>query len=297
MHLVAHGAFRASTFAFYLLPFAWRSYSRQTVNYTTYEWLNIAIRWAHVFSGIMWIGQTYFFTWLDHAFHEAERDGKGQVWMVHSGGFYIVDRQKRPQILQQKLNWFRWETMFTWLTGLALFGLVYYKGGLLVDDSVHKMSNGTAILISIGLIIGGWIIYDLIWTSPIARNEMAGVVLCYLLLVATIYGLTHLFSGRGAYLQAGAMMGTMMTLNVWHRILPAQTQLIGAVKEGREPDMRLADIAKQRSKQNTFMVIPVVFIMLSNHFPVATYGSQWNWAVLAVLILIGWGVAKIIREH
>jgi uncharacterized membrane protein len=133
--------------------------------------------------------------------------------------------------------------------------------------------------------------------SPLQRHEVAGTVISYILLVGAIYGMTRIFSGRAAYMQIGAMLGTFMAANVWERILPAQRQLIAAAKDGKQPDGRLADRAKQRSKQNTYMVLPVVFIMISNHFPVATYGNRYNWAVLAVLVLVGWGAAKIIRTR
>src|SRR3954470_3264393 len=272
--------------------FAPQRKSRSSMSYVVREWLNLAVRWTHVFAAIMWVGQTYFFTWLDHAFH-----GEKQVWMVHSGGFYIVDKQKRPELLNQTLHWFKWEAAFTWLSGIVLLILVYYTGGIMVDESVRAMSNGMAVAISVGMIVIGWLIYDLLWISPLAKNEMAGTIVSYILLAATIFATTHIFSGRAAYMQIGAMLGTFMAFNVWVRIIPAQQQLIGAVKAGTEPDMRLADRAKQRSKQNTFIVLPVVFIMISNHFPVATYGNQYNWIVLSVLVLIGWGVAAVIRTR
>jgi uncharacterized membrane protein len=256
------------------------------------EWLNIAIRWTHVFAAIMWIGQTWFFTWLDRRLHEEK-----QVWMVHSGGFYIVDKQKVPQMLPQTLHWFKWEAAITWLSGTLLFILVYYMGGLMVDDSVMRLSRGAAVGISVAILFGAWIVYDLMWISPLAKNEVLGAIVSYILLVGAIIGFTRIFAARAAYMQTGAMLGTLMAVNVWARILPAQRQLIAATKDGKEPDMTLADRAKQRSKQNTFMVMPVVFIMLSNHFPVATYGNHYNWAILAGLVLVGWGVAKVVREH
>jgi uncharacterized membrane protein len=258
--------------------------------YTLSEWLNLALRWTHVFAGILWIGQTYFFTWLDHRLNE-----EGNVWMVHSGGFYIVNKQGLSELLPQKLHWFKWEAALTWLSGILLFILVYYEGGILIDDSVRRMSMGAAIGSSVALLFLGWIVYDALWMSPI--NEMAGVVISYVLLVALTFGLTHFYSGRAAYMQVGGMLGTLMFLNVWVRILPAQRKLIAAASAGQKGDTRLADRAKQRSKQNTFMVLPVVFIMISNHFPVATYGSRYNWAILAVLILVGWGAAKVIRSR
>src|SRR5436190_14148358 len=239
----------------------------------------------------MWIGQTYFFTWLDHTLNK-----EGNVWMVHSGGFYVVDKQTTPQLLPKTLHWFKWEAMLTWLSGIVLFALVYYNGGIMTDES-SKLHGGTAILASIAILVVAWFVYDLLWVSPLARNEVAGAIVSYVLLVGAIYAFTRLFTGRAAYMQTGAMLGTLMVWNVWARILPAQRQLIGAVREGQAPDMRLAEIAKQRSKQNTFMVVPVVFIMISNHFPVATYGSTMNWAVLAVLVIVGWIAAAIIRTR
>src|SRR5438874_3060287 len=265
---------------------------RFTVDYVVREWLNLALRWTHVFAAIMWVGQTYFFTWLDHAFSK-----ESQVWMVHSGGFYIVDKQKRPELRAQTLHWFKWEAAFTFISGFLLLILVYYAGGIMVDDSVMKLSVARAVEISVAMIVVGWFVYDFLWISPLAKYEIPATIVSYLLIVATIYASVRIFAPRAAYMQVGAMLGAYMALNVWVRIIPAQRQLIDAVTNGREPDMRLAEVAKQRSKQNTFIVLPVVFIMLSNHFPVSTYGSRWNWEILAVLVLVGWGVAKVIRTR
>ena len=217
--------------------------------------------------------------------------------MVHSGGFYVVQKQGTGVLLPQKLHWFKWEAALTWISGFLLMGLVYYNGGLMVDDSVRRMQPTTAAWLSLAWLAVAWFIYDFLWISPLKRYEAAGVVISYLLLVAAIFAATRIFSARAAYMQIGAMLGTFMAANVWVRILPAQRQLIAAAKEGREPDLRLADRAKQRSKQNTFMVLPVVFIMISNHFPVATYGNRYNWEILAALVLVGWGAAKIIRTR
>jgi uncharacterized membrane protein len=186
--------------------------------------------------------------------------------------------------------------MLTWLSGIFLFAFVYYHGRIMVDES-SKLTNIQAVGISIGTLVVGWLIYDLLWISPLAKNEKAGAIVSFVLLVAAIYGFTRIFTGRAAYMQTGALLGTLMAWNVWARILPAQRQLIAAVKEGRAPDMRLADIAKKRSKQNTFMVVPVVFIMISNHFPVATYGNPLNWLILAGLVIAGWIAAAIIRTR
>jgi len=259
------------------------------MSYLIRDWLAAATRWFHVFAAIMWVGQTYFFTWLDHTFQK-ER----QVWMVHSGGFYIVDKQKEPKLLDQTLHWFRWEAALTWLSGILLLILVYYSGGLMIDKDVHDMSLPVAIGISAGSILVAWILYDLMWISPLARNEIALNVASYVLLVGAIYAFSRIFAPRAAYMQAGAMLGTFMAANVWMRILPAQRQLIAATKAGQAPDMRLAERAKHRSKHNTFIVLPVVFIMLNYHMPTVTFG--YNWIALSVIVLIGWGVAAMIRK-
>ena len=260
------------------------------MSYSLHEWLNLVFRWTHVFAAILWVGQTYFFTWLDRTLRE-----EGSVWMVHSGGFYIVDKKNAAALLPQKLHWFKWEAAATWISGFLLLGVVYYDGGLMVDESVWNTRPLFAVLASVALIIIGWIVYDALWISPLRRNEIAGGTISVLLLVAAIFGMTRLFSARAAYMQIGAMLGTIMAANVWMRILPAQRKLIAAAQEGRQPDLRLADIAKQRSKQNTFIVVPVVFIMISNHFPVATYGNRYNWIILVALVLVGWGAAKLLR--
>jgi uncharacterized membrane protein len=265
------------------------------------EWLNLAVRWIHVFAGILWIGQTYLFTWLDGRLTAEEQaatrgNAAAQVWMVHSGGFYVVEKQKVPELLPGKLHWFRWEAALTWLSGMVLLVIVYYMGGVLVDDSVARIGVGTGIAIGTGLLIVTWVIYDQMGQSPVGKSESLFAVVSFLLIVGIAYGLTRVLSGRAAYIHVGAMFGTLMTANVWMRILPAQRKMVAALKEGRKPDAALAARAKLRSKHNTYMVVPVVFIMLSNHFPTATYGNTYNWIILAVLVLVGWGAARIIRN-
>lgn len=261
------------------------------------EWLNLFARWFHVFAGILWIGTTYFFTWLDGQLTEEERadqSGKAEVWMVHSGGFYVVGKEKKPGT--RPLHWFRWEAALTWLSGMVLLVLVYYLGGALVDKDVRDISLGMAVLIGIGLLVVAWVVYDLMVQSPLGRDEMLFAVVSYALIVSVSFGLTRVFSGRGAYIHLGAMFGTIMAANVWMRILPAQRRMIAAVKEGKTPDQTLAARAKLRSKHNTFMVVPVVFTMISNHFPSTTYGDRYNWAILSILVLVGWFAAKLIRR-
>jgi uncharacterized membrane protein len=272
------------------------------INPTLSEWLNLILRWIHVFAGIMWVGTTYYFTWLDARLTEEEKAVRNtgesaQIWMVHSGGFYVVEKRKVPDLVSRTLHWFRWEAGTTWLSGFALLVLVYYiGGGALVDTDVFDISVGTAIGIGIGVLVAGWIVYDLMMLSPLRKNEKAFAVIAYLMIVGVIYGLTRVFSGRAAYIHVGALLGTIMAANVWMRILPAQKKMIAALNAGQKPDDALSAQAKLRSKQNTFMAVPVVFIMISNHFPGVAYGDQYNWAVLAVLILVGWIAAKFIRR-
>ena len=273
-----------------------------TLNPTLSEWLNLIFRWVHVFAGIMWVGTTYYFTWLDARLTEEEKavantGTPAQIWMVHSGGFYVVEKRKVPDLVSRTLHWFRWEAGTTWLSGFALLVLVYYVGGgALVDPDVRDISITTAVLIGLAVLVVGWVVYDLMMLSPLGKNELAFAVIAYLLVVGVAYGLTRTFSGRAAYIHVGAMFGTIMAANVWMRILPAQKKMIAAINAGRKPDDALSAQAKLRSKQNTFMAVPVVFIMISNHFPGVTYGDRYNWAVLAVLILLGWGAAKFIRR-
>ncbi len=271
------------------------------MDFSLSEWLNLAVRWIHAFAGILWIGQTYFFTWLDGRLTAEERAGpaenpQAQVWMVHSGGFYVVEKQKFAGLLPRKLHWFRWEAALTWLSGMVLLVIVYYMGGVLVDDSVAKISVGTGVAIGVGLLVVSWVVYDLMWQSPVGRSEIVFGVISFVLVVGVAYGLTHVLSGRAAYIHVGAIFGTLMTANVWMRILPTQRKMIAALKEGKTPDAALAARAKLRTKHNTYMVVPVVFIMVSNHFPTATYGNKYNWEILAALVLVGWAAAKLIRN-
>jgi len=269
---------------------------------TVSEWLNLILRWTHVFAGIMWVGTTYYFTWLDARLTEEEKaavntGNPAQVWMVHSGGFYVVERRKIPDLVSRTLHWFKWEAGTTWLSGFALLIVVYYLGGgALIDHDVRDISLGAAVGVGVAVIVVGWLVYDLLMLSPLGRNELLFAVIAYALIVGIAFSLNQVFSGRAAYIHVGATLGTIMAANVWMRILPAQKKMIAALKEGRKPDERLAAQAKLRSKQNTFMAVPVVFIMISNHFPGVTYGERYNWIILAVLVLAGWIAAKFIRR-
>jgi uncharacterized membrane protein len=260
------------------------------------EWLNLALRWFHVFAAILWIGQTWLFTFMDRALQNASESPGGKLYMVHSGGFYVVEKREALQPLPAKLHWFKWEAAFTWLSGLALLILVYYRGGLL-QPAEPRVSEWAAIGIGVAVLLLAWPVYDRLWLSPLARDERVGAAVSLLLIAALAWGLCRVLSGRAAYLHLGAMLGTLMAANVWDRILPAQRRMIAALEAGRPPDLALGERAKQRSKHNTFMVLPVVLIMISNHFPTATYGHAQNWLVLAGLVAVGWAAAKLLRER
>jgi uncharacterized membrane protein len=271
------------------------------INPTLHEWLSLIARWIHVFAGIMWVGTTYYFTWLDARLTEEEKAVRAtgqaaQLWMVHSGGFYMVEKRKVPDELSRKLHWFRWEAGTTWLSGMALLIIIYYLGGgALVDRDVSDISIGAAVGVGVGALVFGWLIYDLLMISPLGRNEKLFAVVAYILVVGAAYGLSRVLSGRAVYIHVGAIFGTIMAANVWMRILPAQKKMIEAIKAGQKPDEKLAAQAKLRSKQNTFMAVPLVFLMISNHYGGNTTGG-YDWTYLALFIPAGWLAAKFIRR-
>jgi len=262
------------------------------------EWLNLLARWFHVFAAILWVGSTFYFTWLDGRFQEEaraaeEEGGDPEVWMVHSGGFYAVGKRKTPSL--KRLHWFRWEAASTWLSGMVLLTLLYYHGGLMVDAFVRDIGAWTAGGFGVGMLVVGWVVYDLLVRSPLGRNEKVFAAVAYALVVGAAYLSTHVLSARAAFIHVGATLGTIMFLNVWMGILPAQRRMIAAVKEGGAPDPKEGARAKLRSKHNTFMVVPVVFTMISNHYNLVL-GHEYNWVILSALVLVGWVAAGIIRR-
>jgi uncharacterized membrane protein len=265
------------------------------------EWLNLGTRWFHVFAGIMWVGQTYYFTWLDGQFAKRDKmapadQAPASVWMVHSGGFYTVDKRKSLAVVPGEVHWFRWEALMTWASGMALLLLAYYFGGGLIDADVADIPLGWAIAIGLAILALGWFAYDLSVRSPLGKSGTAFAFFSFIMTAAASWGLIHIFSGRAAYIHLGAMFGTIMAANVWLRILPAQRKMIAAAASGATFDSSLSAQAKLRSKHNTFMAVPVVFIMLSNHYPVATYGNRYSWEVLVGLVLTGWAAAGLVRR-
>jgi uncharacterized membrane protein/plastocyanin len=276
------------------------------------EGLNLFLRWAHLIAGIMWIGSSIFFHWMDSHLEKASDDDKkarpgleGVLWMVHSGGFYEVEKKLvAPSAMPRVLHWFKWEAMFTWMTGYFLLVLLYHLGGgvLLVDATNPRVTPGVATAICMATLVVAWFLYDLLWTSPLAGkasdNPPLAVVVSIAGLAAIALGLTQVLSGRAAYIHTAAVMGTCMVANVWVRIIPAQKNLVESVKAGVAANAELAYAAKRRSKHNHYLTYPVLFIMISNHFP-STYGASagdassplaWNWLILVLLCAAGAGV-------
>ncbi|BDU40411.1 urate hydroxylase PuuD [Vibrio nigripulchritudo] len=250
------------------------------------EWLNLVIRWIHMIVGIAWIGASFYFVWLENNLNRINpKTGlAGDLWAIHGGGIYHLEKYKlAPPEMPEKLHWFKWEAYFTWITGMLLLGIVYYLNAeiyLIAPGS--GLSPAEAIGIGIGSLVVGWFVYDLLCDSALGKTPLLLGIIIFALLVATAYGLTLVFSGRGAYIHVGAIIGTIMVGNVFRIIMPAQRNLVSAIEKGEEPDPTLPKKGLLRSRHNNYLTLPVLFIMISNHFP-STYGSNWNWLILAGL--------------
>jgi uncharacterized membrane protein len=262
------------------------------VDPTAREISDLVIRWIHLIAGIMWIGNSLLFNWLDRNLVklEAAKEGHiGEIWLLHSGAFYQVEKKLLPpNQMPAVVHWFKWQSYTTWMSGIALLVLVYYMGGagMLVDPAVRDIPHGAAVAIGAGFLAGGFLGYDLIWRSPLRRCEALGNAATVALIGGAIVALHHVFGGRAAYIHTGALLGTIMSGNVFFHIIPSQRELVRATLEGRPQDPAISLHAKQRSIHNNYLTFPVLFIMLSNHFP-STYGSARNWAVLAILMTGG----------
>jgi uncharacterized membrane protein len=265
------------------------------------EWLSLFLRWMHVITGIMWIGQTYLFNWMEKAFEpppdaKAKPNISGELWMVHGGGFYLVEKQKWPEIMPRTLHWFKWESFFTWLSGLLLLAVVYWAGAPLQDYGA-ALPRAQAIGISVLALVGAVAVYRLIWKTPLGRSEAVGGIVWGLFLFVSGVALMQVLSARAAYLHVGAMMGTVMVSNVWMTIIPNQKKIMAITAAGGPPRPELSAQAKRCSKHNTFMSMPLLFTMLSNHYPSITFGGAHPLLVLALLLPAGAFAAHLIREH
>jgi uncharacterized membrane protein len=250
------------------------------------EWLNLLLRWAHVIVGIAWIGASFYFIWLDNHLEPSQRPQvAGELWAIHGGGFYRAEKYRLgPAELPGTLHWFKWEAYWTWITGFALLAGLYYANAelYLIDPAVMSLGKAAAIGISVGTLIVGLAVYEGLCRSPLGHNDAVLSLVLFLLLVLTAYGLTQVFSGRGAAIHYGAILGTIMAGNVAHVIIPGQRRMVQAIRQGREPDARDGFMGKQRSVHNTYFTLPVVVTMIASHYPMT-----WNWLVLVALTLAG----------
>ena len=258
------------------------------------DWLNLLLRWVHLITGIAWIGASFYFVWLDNSLEEASEENKkkgigGQLSSIHAGGFYEVAKYKlAPPFMPHHLHWFKWEAYSTWISGFLLLTLMFYVGAdsYLIDTTKFAMSPMAAIGLSLGTLIGGWVVYHLLCKSPLAKQPVALAVVLLLFVAAVAWGLNQLISARAAYLHVGALIGTCMAANVLFVIMPGQRELVSAVEQGKAPDPKYAQASKVRSVHNNYLTLPVLFLMISNHYPM-TYGHPHAWAVLMAILLIG----------
>ena len=259
------------------------------------EWLNLAVRWTHVIAGIMWIGASFYFIFLENNLNRTEglRDElAGNLWAIHGGGFYYVEKYKvAPKEIPKHLHWFKYEAYFTWLSGVSLLFIVYYADArsFMIDPTIAELSASMSLAIGIGSMVLGWAIYDLMSRSKLVLRQDLFALVGLLVLGALTYALTHLLSGRAAYIHVGALLGTIMAGNVFFTIIPSQKALVRAAKTGQPLDASLGKKAGQRSLHNNYLTLPVVFIMISNHFP-STFGHSGNWIVLMVITVASMGI-------
>ncbi len=257
-----------------------------------WDWLTFAVRWLHVITGIAWIGSSFYFVALDLGLRQ--RPGLpvgayGEEWQVHGGGFYHIQKYLvAPENMPEHLTWFKWESYVTWLSGFGMLALVYYAGAdlYLIDPTVLEVSKPMAIAISLASLAFGWLTYDTICRSPLGKDNTRLMILLYFVLVAVAWGYTQLFTGRAAYLHLGAFTATIMSANVFFIIIPNQKKVVADLIAGRTPDPALGKQAKQRSTHNNYLTLPVLFLMLSNHYPLA-FGTQYSWIIASLVFLMG----------
>lgn len=260
------------------------------------EWLNLGVRWIHMITGIAWIGASFYFVWLENNLNRSNpREGlSGDLWAIHGGGIYHLEKYKlAPPKMPENLHWFKWEAYFTWLSGVALLLVVYYLNPslYLVKPGVD-LAPAAAIAIGLGSMAASYLIYHVLCDSPLGkRPALLGAVL-FVLIIAAAYGFSQIFSGRAAYIHVGAIIGTIMVGNVFFTIMPAQRALVKAIETNTTPDPLLPAKGLLRSRHNNYFTLPVLFIMISNHFP-STYGSQYNWLILAGIAIL----AVLVRHY
>jgi uncharacterized membrane protein len=250
------------------------------------------LRWLHVIAGIAWIGSSFYFVHLDLSLrkHDGLPTGVGgDTWQVHGGGFYHMQKYLvAPAQMPEDLTWFKWEAYATWISGFLLLAAVYYTSAdlYLIDQGVLDLTPATAVIVSLVLLAAGWIAYDLLCRSPVGKNDVLLMLVGFALLVGISWGCTQIFSGRGAYIQIGAIVGTIMAANVLMVIIPNQRKTVASLLAHEDPDPRYGIQAKQRSLHNNYLTLPVLFLMISNHYPM-NFATQWNWLIAGVVIVMG----------
>ena len=257
------------------------------------DWLNLIFRWLHVIAGIAWIGSSFYFIFLDLSLRKTRNLPSGvggEAWNVHGGGFYLMQKYTvAPTELPEELHWFKYEAYFTFLSGFALLGVVYYWGAeaYLIDPEVADLGQFEAILLSIGFLVGGWIVYDILCRIPmLIKNDLFLAAAVFFLILLVSIGTTNVFSGRAAFVHVGAVVGTIMVANVFFIIIPNQKIVVADLIAGRTPDPRLGQEAKQRSTHNNYLTLPVLLMMISTHFPMI-FGHEQSWVVVALILIVG----------
>jgi uncharacterized membrane protein len=267
-----------------------------------WDWVNLLLRWGHVMLGIAWIGTSFHFIWLDASLRREKNQPEGVAggsWMVHGGGFYHARKYLiAPETLPKELHWFKYEAYFTWISGFLLLAVIYYLGAneFLIDPAVMPLSPAAAIAISLGSLVIGWLCYDTLCRSPIGESTGPLAVAVFALTVGAAYAFSQLFSGRAAFLHVGAFIGTMMVGNVFFIIIPNQKKVVADLIAGRTPDPSLGKMAKQRSLHNNYLTLPVVLMMISNHYPML-FARTNSWLYVSGIIILGGLVRHYINSR
>lgn len=257
-----------------------------------WEWLSFGVRWLHVITAIAWIGSSFYFIALDLGLRKVPNlpeGAHGEEWQVHGGGFYHIQKYLvAPEHMPEHLTWFKWESYATWLSGFAMLAIIYYAGAdlYLIDPGVLDISPLTGILISLGSLTIGWLLYDQLCKSPLGTDNTRLMVILFFILVAMAWGYTEVFTGRAAFVHLGAFTATIMSANVFMIIIPNQKKVTADLVAGRTPDPKYGVIAKQRSTHNNYLTLPVLFLMLSNHYPLA-FATEYNWIIASLVFLMG----------
>jgi uncharacterized membrane protein len=265
------------------------------------DWLSLLLRWAHFITGVAWIGASFYFNWLENQLERRVGDDPiaGDLWAVHGGGFYYLQKFRvAPESLPPKLHWFKYEAYFTWLTGFVLLATIYYWGAsaFLIDPGLWPLSPLQAIGLSVLSLFAGWVVYDLACRSPLGANTASLALGVFVLVASACVGYTQVFSGRAAFLHIGVFIGTIMAANVFLVIIPNQKKTVAALVDGRDPDPALGAQAKQRSLHNNYLTLPVLFMMISNHYPIV-FGHAWSWLVAIGIVVAGGLIRHFFNQY